>query len=455
MIKRRLVLGLAPTRRDYFINDIVKRNRDDICRKTEAFSKELDFDLVGISGVNDEDMMSTLAHAKKIAELFKAKGVNALFIPHCNFGQEETVLYLAKALNVPVLIWGQRDEAPVNFAWRDTDTQCGLFATGKALYRGGIPFTYIENCFIDEEPFAKGFREFIVTARIVNQFRDMKIAQISVRPQPFLSVMVNESELFERFNINVVPIPATVIVRDALEISKTNDVLAVIEGYKTAGVDLSKMDDESVRKMAALELAIERFAEENECNAVVSECWNVFGIGLGIKPCAVFGNLTDKGLPVCCENDIHGAISMLIAQAANNAVEPAFLADLTQRHPTNDNAELLWHCGPFPKSLKASNSHAFVNEGMGQWRLKDGDLTLIRFDGCRGTYNLLAGEGKTTDGPLTNGNYVWVEVDNWVRWEKKLVCGPYIHHTACVYGKYATAIEEACKYINGVNFDRP
>jgi len=38
---------------------------------------------------------------------------------------------------------------PPNFAWRPTDVQCGLFASGKALLRYGVPFTYIENCWLD------------------------------------------------------------------------------------------------------------------------------------------------------------------------------------------------------------------------------------------------------------------------------------------------------------------
>lgn len=455
MNNKKVILGVAPTRRDWVTNKSTLSNRDHIINVTKNLCNKYDVEYVGIEGLSSDDIMADLETADKVIELFRSKKVNALFIPHCNFGQEEAVLKVARALKLPVLIWGQRDNAPEGLAWRETDTQCGLFATGKALYRGGVPFTYIENCFTDDEVFQKGFRDFLIASRIVANLKNLRIAQISVRPKPFLSVMINESELLERFGFELVPVPATTITDSALKLSDSQEAEQIIRGYHEAGIDTSKMDSQSLRMMAGLQLAISNFADENSCSAIVSECWNVFGQTLGIRPCAVFGNLIDAGLPVACENDVHGAVSMIIAQACNNFSEPVFLADLTQRHPTNDNAELLWHCGPFPKGLKKPGSHAFINDGMGQWEMHDGELTLIRFDGCRGQYNLLAGKAVTTDGPVTNGNYVWVEVDNWPKWERKLVCGPYIHHIACVYGNYTSAVEEACKYIEDLNFDTP
>ena len=38
--------------------------------------------------------------------------VDALFFPHCNFGSEGVVGQVAAALNVPVLLYGPRDDAP-------------------------------------------------------------------------------------------------------------------------------------------------------------------------------------------------------------------------------------------------------------------------------------------------------------------------------------------------------
>ena len=70
--------------------------------------------------------------------------VDAVFFPHCNFGQEEAVAKVAKAVGKPVLLWGPRDPSPKGEdEFRVFDTQCGLFATSKVLSRYGVPFTYI------------------------------------------------------------------------------------------------------------------------------------------------------------------------------------------------------------------------------------------------------------------------------------------------------------------------
>jgi L-fucose isomerase-like protein len=166
----------------------------------------------------------------------------------------------------------------------------------------------------------------------------------------------------------------------------------------------------------------------------------------------LLGDITDEGVPLACECDINGAISQAILRAVNLYDEPVFLADLTIRNPENENSELLWHCGPFPYSLKAAESAAALVGGQEQFRLKDGDLTLMRFDDIDNKYVMFAGQGKTTTGPETMGTYAYLEVDDWKRWEEKLVFGPYIHHIGGVYGKYLPALREAARYL-GIAFD--
>lgn len=92
--------------------------------------------------------------------------------------------------------------------------------------------------------------------------------------------------------------------------------------------------------------------EENNCSVAAFECWSAFPTLMGLCPCVVLGEMADNGMPLSCETDINGAITLAILRACNLFEESEFLADLTIRHPQNDNAELLWHCGPFPYSLK-------------------------------------------------------------------------------------------------------
>jgi hypothetical protein len=149
-------------------------------------------------------------------------------------------------------------------------------------------------------------------------------------------------------------------------------------------------------------------------------------------------------------------------QAAGMFRNPTFFSDLTIRHPENNNAELLWHCGAFPPSLSINKTETKIGEhfvlpshapGTCNWQLIKGDITVIRFDGINGQYSLFCGQGKAVDGPYTLGTYVYLEVNDWPMWEEKIIYGPYIHHTSCIYGNYAPALYEATRYLDGITFD--
>ena len=142
----KIVLGIAPTRRGgVFVNPDALRQKALLYTVLE----ELDLpnvELVDLEGINEEGLLRGKEDVPGVIERFKARGVNALFFPHCNFGSEHSVAKVAAALGVPLLLWGPRDEAPEADGSRLRDTQCGLFATGKVLRRMNVPFTYLPNC---------------------------------------------------------------------------------------------------------------------------------------------------------------------------------------------------------------------------------------------------------------------------------------------------------------------
>lgn len=446
-----LVLGFAPTRRGMFNKEEALKNKNTLM---EAITGLIDKDtiIVDIDWLNEDGFLIDENDVQKVADYFIQHKVDAVFIPHCNFGSEEVVGKLGKALGKPVLLWGPRDDSPPSdFAPRLTDTQCGLFASSKSLLRLGVPFTYIENCRITDFVFTKGFIDFIKVVSVVKAFRTMRIGQISVRPKPFLSTMANEGELLERFGIEVIPINTVMLMKtfEKIKKEKTSEINTLVADIRSK-VRIHETSEEQIIGIATLELTLKELADRFSLRAIASECWNTFFTLFGVRACFVFGDVTDRWLPVACETDIHGAVSSALLAAAARGKTPNFFADLTLRHPENDNAELLWHCGPYPVSLVRENCNPDMVDCVGRWEIKGGDITIIRFDGCRGEYSLFAGKAKGTDGPGTNGNYVWVEVDDWVKWEKKFIYGPYIHHVAAIHGDYLDIMREACKYMQGV-----
>jgi len=379
----------------------------------------------------------------------RSAGVDALFMPHLDFGCEESVGKLAKALQVPFLLWGPRDPAPdPQTGERRTDTQCGLFATGKVLQWLEVPFDHIVNCRVTDPEFATGYERFLRAAAIVKAARGLRIAQFGTRPAAFLSVMCDESELLRRFGIQVVPIPLASVVHRALALAaeggaELDEAVAVMRSQ----VDCGPMAQEDLQRLAALRIEVAKAIHANGCSAAAIECWSVMPEAAGILPCYVNGDLAGEGIPVACETDIMGAVSGVLGQAASFDREPTFFADFTQRHPDNDNAELLWHCGPFPHRLRAPGERASMVGCKGQWRLRDGTITLLRLDQLAGRYALSVGKCRTVDGPPTEGTYVWVETENWPRWERRLIRGPGIHHVVGIYGDYVQPLLAACKYL--------
>ena len=433
-------------------------------RLTEAQLTELGADLVGLAGLNEDELLYDPTDVPEVARRFRAAGVEALFIPHCNFGTELAVTALARQLQVPVLLWGPRDDAPLPDGTRLRDTQCGLFATGKDLRRAGVPFSYIVNCRLQDPLFSRGLRNFLAAAHVVSTFRSLRIGQVGTRPAPFASVMASEGALMERFGIEVVPLELGHLLdearrRAASPDSGVRDAREIITAAYALGPEV---DDEALTRMAALLAALEEWVYGEGLTALGFQCWNYLQASLGVCACYLVGLLADRGIHVACETDLHGAITSALLAAATCGEQPPFFADLTVRHPTNDNAELLWHCGPFPPSLAAPGERPTLAgnyiapqacPGLGEFRMKDGEITVARFDGDHDDYRLLAGEGHTTAGPHVRGSYVWFEVNDWPAWEERLVRGPYIHHVSGAYGRYAAALYEATRFLPGVQPD--
>lgn len=466
--KKHLIIGVAPLRRTAWTHkpfnqpEAVKYKNSilDFLKRYE----ESDVTFIDLEGITEDGLLSNIPDADRIADYFSAKKVDAVFVPHCNFGSEESLAHLCVKIGKPVLIWGPKDYVNPDDLYRYRDSQCGLFASTKVLQMYNVPFSYIENCDIEDPVFDEGFRRFLAVVSTIKAFSGMRIGQIGTRPNPFASVKVNEIELLQKFGIEIVPITM-------------QDLAGKIEKLRNSEPDRIREEADSMqaiyrldggttydhlKKAAALKLAVEDWAIEDDLSAAVAMCWGPMIETTGIAPCFVLGDVCDDGFPFICETDIHGAITAVMAMAAARYETPIYLADMTIRHPDNKNSELMWHCGVFAKSLAKEGETLRLNRHynrlcptVGEWELKGGDISVVRFDGIRGEYSLFLGEAKGTDGPKTVGSYVWIEVEDWPKWEKKLIYGPYVHHCVGIHAKITDILEESCRYIPGLRPDRP
>jgi len=460
MLNYKLRIGIVPVRRDVTPRPGIfnwefaeKRGRECTDYIIDRFTDD-QTEFVDIQGVNPVNVMINEKDAAWIAERFNKEKVDAILIINANFGNEEAVGELARMVKKPICLWAPLDDTFEPDGMRYTDSQCGLFGMSRILQRHNIPFSYIENSKKESSVFADGLKKFLSVSCMLKNFMNLKIAQVGLRPQPFTSVIWNEGELMQKFDIRIIPVNLAIVFE------KYNRILKEKDKELEQGALLLKsryeMDDLTpplLKKVYAFVLLYREIFDEFNVNVISAECWTCMQLGLGAMPCTAYSILADERRIVSCESDMHGAITLALLSCAARGKKAPFFGEFTVRHPDNPNGELLWHCGPFAYSLKAEDSKA-KEVNMRQWfRVKDGGYTVARLDQDDGNYSILNGTFRTTSGPYTFGTYLWAQFDDMSRWERKLIEGPYIHHCAEIEGDYTEEIAEFCKYIKTIKND--
>lgn len=446
------------------IGKFVFSHEDAIVQKNKLFKKlrELGIDFFDIDGVLPDGIVRKQGDVEPVVKYFKGLEIDALFIPHCNFGTEGAAGMIAKQLGVPTLLWGPRDDAPLEDGSRLRDSLCGCFATSKVLNTLDVIFDYIVSSRVDDDVFVNGLTDFLAAIRVVKALKTAKIGQIGSRIDFFWCTVIDEADLLRRFGIQVFPYDMVEFIeRFKARCSKYETA------YKSELSDIKKwlvpgnIPDDGMLLSLAMRDELFDMAERDGNDAYAVQSFNSLQDAMG-QGCALGGILAEERIPIAAETDIHGAVSSVIMEAACG-FGPSFFPEFTVRHPENDNAVLMWHASA-PLSLKHPDIEKvkilppWILKGLPatslQFYLKEGIMTTCRFDGKNGQYILGSGEGRAIVGPRTRENYTWFEVNDWPKWERKLIMGPYVHHCSAAYGGCADILEKSCRFIPGLSSER-
>lgn len=461
MLNYNVKIGLVPLRRDctprpgQFNWEIAEeRGRKTVEYIKQNFTSDT-VSFVDLKGVIDTEVLWSLNDVDKVKKHFEDNGVDAIFLIAANFGNEEAAGALAKKYGKPVLLWGPKDDAPdEGDGMRYTDSQCGLFGISRQLMRMNVPFTYIENCCVDAPKLKSGIDSFARVVCAVRNFEGMRIGEIGLRPQPFCSVICNEGQLMENFDIHMIPINLAVFQDKYKNILKNRSDELKEGGKKIRRMyELDKVSDELAEKQYAFVLLFKEIFETYNLDAVSSECWSALQLLVGAMPCTAYGILADEGYIISCEADTHAAMTQVLLKSLSFGKNPPLFGEFTIRHPEEENVELLWHCGQFAYSIHREDKPCKCFNMRENFEAKKSHYTVARIDQDHGNYSVIAGECDSAEGPYTNGTYLWAKFDDLDKWERKLIEGPYIHHVSEIEGSFTKEIKEFCKYVSCIKFE--
>ena len=94
-------LGVCPIGKFAFSHEDAKVQKNAVMDKL----RELGVDYVDIEEAVPDGLVRSKDQAAAVVAYLKEKQVDALFMPHCNFGTEDATGITARELDVPVLLW--------------------------------------------------------------------------------------------------------------------------------------------------------------------------------------------------------------------------------------------------------------------------------------------------------------------------------------------------------------
>lgn len=419
-------------------------------------------------GMTPHGTVNTLDEAEAVAEYFRREAIDGLILCPLDFGDERSAVRVAERLDVPVMLYATkeppgRDDLGMT---RVSDSYCGNLSMASGLTRRNIPFRYAGLFFPDEPGFLDEVRDFVRAAAIVKGMKGARIGQIGVRPAAFETVAYDEAALIRKFGQMVIPVNLSDITSKALAYADDDpQVQARVGEFRDDYAEIT-VSDAYLLKAAKLELAMAEFWQTSRLSAMTMQCWPSIRRLMGISVCTTYGRLTDKGMLTACENDVLGALSMLVChRAALGETVPHFV-DWTIRHRDEPDQLLAWHCGNAPACLARNPDERALRSrrdmtgtaevaaddaqaGLSQFQLKPGPVTFCRLVEYEGHWKMLitTGEIAPSDETLA-GTWAWVEVEDHDRLYRTLVEEGFIHHASMIHGDYTQAMLQACVFLD-------
>ena len=466
--KERMCFGIIIGTRAYFNSELAKDVRKQLL-KTLA-DEGYDYVILPEDATpTGSSSIETREDGLKCAELFRQNRdrIDGIIVSLPNFGFEIGIINAISVadLNVPVLVQACDDENDKVDLDSRRDAFCGKISVCNNLYQYGIPFTdtTLHTYSIYSELLAKDINKFAGICRVVNGLRHARIGAIGARPAGFQTVRASE-KLLQKSGITVVPVDLSEILGAARKIEDTDaELLKKLEEIKCYAAVPKEYSDKLVLQ-ARFGVAVERWIEANQIDAVAVQCWDSLEQNYGCAACVTMSMLGEKLLPAACEVDIAGAVSMYALTLA--AQGQSALLDWNNNFAEDRNKCVCTHCGNFPKSFVRNDLKLGTLGVLGRTlgkvntfgavygKVTKGDFTFFRIstDDTKGAIKAYLGTGEITDDPYGMDGCIAVTKVNNLQTLMKYICkNGFEHHVAMVRNDVKEILNEAIEDYLGWN----
>lgn len=466
--KERMCFGIIIGTRAYFNSELAKDVRKQLLRTLA--DEGYDYVILPEDATpTGSSSIETREDGLKCAELFRQNRdrIDGIIVSLPNFGFEIGIINAISVadLNVPILVQACDDENDKVDLDSRRDAFCGKISVCNNLYQYGIPFTdtTLHTYSIYSELLAKDINKFAGICRVVNGLRHARVGAIGARPAGFQTVRASE-KLLQKSGITVVPVDLSEILGAARKIEDTDvELLKKLEEIKCYAVVPKEYNDKLVLQ-AKFGVAVERWIEANQIDAVAVQCWDSLEQNYGCAACVTMSMLGEKLLPAACEVDIAGAVSMYALTLA--AQGQSALLDWNNNFAEDRNKCVCTHCGNFPKSFVRNDLKLGTLGVLGRTlgkvntfgavygKVTKGDFTFFRIstDDIKGVIKAYLGTGEITDDPYgMDGCIAVTKVDNLQILMKHICKNGFEHHVAMVRNDVKNILNEAIEGYLGWN----
>lgn len=459
MFDKKVSLGLIIASREFFNGTLALDARRDVIAQLDKLG--IGYHILPVDATNN-GTVETKEDVRKYVQLFDEHrhDIDGFVVLLPNFGDEIAVIETIQRskLKVPVLVQASNDDLDKVDLRGRRDSFCGKLSVCNNLYQYGIDFTdtTTHTSDIASDEFAADLDRFARVCRTVKGLKNARIGSIGARTGAFQTVRFSE-KILQASGVTVVTVDLSEILGAAQAInSDAPEVKAQLDRIASYGRIPPHIKQENIVKQAKLSLAVNRWIEENECDASAIQCWTSVQHNYGCATCLSMSMLSERLMPSACEVDVAGAISMYALALASGA--PPALLDWNNNYGREPNKCVGTHCGNFPKSFlgvepEISNLDVLGTTigpekcfGAVKGKVAPGPMTYFRIstDDRLGKVKGYVGQGTFTADPFAmDGGIAVIDLPRMRDLFTHLCRQGFEHHVAMVRGSHADVVDEA------------